>query len=143
MLLCSNIWLLNNKQEQLNNTGLFKNWMDILILLSHTLWIMRNFGNTDRYYWIFWIIQKKSPRGIPRKRCSENMQQIYRRTPMPQCNFNKIAKQLFWNRTLPWVLSCKFAAFFRTFFPGTHLGGFCPLQVFSLGLFPIFFPEAY
>ena len=53
MLLCSNIWLLNNKQEQLNNTGLFKNWMDILILLSHTLWIMRNFGNTDRYYWIF------------------------------------------------------------------------------------------
>ena len=27
------------------------------------------------------------------KRCSENMQQIYRRTPMPKCDFNKVAKQ--------------------------------------------------
>ena len=26
-----------------------------------------------------------------RKRCSENMQQIYRRTPIPKCDFNKIA----------------------------------------------------
>ena len=25
--------------------------------------------------------------GVPRKRCSENMQQIYRRTPMPKSNF--------------------------------------------------------
>ena len=33
------------------------------------------------------------PRGVPRKRCSENMQQIYRRTPMPKCDFNKAAKQ--------------------------------------------------
>ena len=28
-----------------------------------------------------------------RKRCSEDMQQIYRRTPMPKCDFNKVAKQ--------------------------------------------------
>ena len=28
-------------------------------------------------------------RGVPRKRCSENMQQIYRRTPMPKCDFSK------------------------------------------------------
>ena len=27
--------------------------------------------------------------------CSENMQQIYRRTPMPKCDFNKVAKQVF------------------------------------------------
>ena len=33
------------------------------------------------------------PRGVSRKRCSENMQQIYRRTPMPKCDFNKVAKQ--------------------------------------------------
>ena len=26
--------------------------------------------------------------------CSENMQQIYRRTPIPKCDFNKVAKQL-------------------------------------------------
>ena len=28
------------------------------------------------------------------KRCSENMQQIYSRTLMPKCDFNKVAKQL-------------------------------------------------
>ena len=26
------------------------------------------------------------------KRCSKNMQQIYRRTPMLKCDFNKVAK---------------------------------------------------
>ena len=35
--------------------------------------------------------QKQSPRGVPRKRCSENMLQIYRTTPMPKCDFNKVA----------------------------------------------------
>ena len=34
-------------------------------------------------------------RRIHRKRCSENVQQIYRRTPMPKCDFNKIALQLY------------------------------------------------
>ena len=28
------------------------------------------------------------------QRCSENMQQIYRRTPMQKYDFNKVAKQL-------------------------------------------------
>ena len=32
--------------------------------------------------------QKQPCRGVLRKRCSENMQQIYRRTPMPMCDFN-------------------------------------------------------
>ena len=27
-------------------------------------------------------------------RCSENMQQMSRRTPMPKCDFNKVAKQI-------------------------------------------------
>ena len=39
--------------------------------------------------------QKQPPRGVPRKRCSENMQQIYRRTPMPKSDFNKVALQLY------------------------------------------------
>ena len=38
--------------------------------------------------------QKQPPGGVLSKRCSENMQQIYRRTPMPKCGFNKVAKQL-------------------------------------------------
>ena len=33
-------------------------------------------------------------RGVLRKRCSENMQQIYRRTPTLKCDFNKVAKKL-------------------------------------------------
>ena len=35
---------------------------------------------------------KQPSRGVLRKRCSENMQQIYRRTPMPTCDFNKVTK---------------------------------------------------
>ena len=37
--------------------------------------------------------QKQPSRGVSKKRCSENMQQIYRRTHMPKCDFNKIAFQ--------------------------------------------------
>ena len=39
------------------------------------------------------IIQKQPPRGALKERCSKNMQQIYRRTPMPMCDFNKVAFQ--------------------------------------------------
>ena len=38
------------------------------------------------------------------KRCSENMQQIYRRTLMSKCDVNKVATQFYWNRTA-WVQS--------------------------------------
>ena len=34
-------------------------------------------------------LQKKPVKGVIRKRCSKNMHQIYRRTPMPKCDFNK------------------------------------------------------
>ena len=43
-------------------------------------WVM-NLGNE----------RKQSPRGVSMKRCSENMQQIYRRTPMQKCDSNKVA----------------------------------------------------
>ena len=33
--------------------------------------------------------QKQPSRGVLNKSCSENMQQIYRRTPMLKCDFNK------------------------------------------------------
>ena len=35
---------------------------------------------------------------------------------MPNCNFNKIAKQIYWNRILIWMFSSKFAAYFRITF---------------------------
>ena len=39
--------------------------------------------------------QKQPPRGVFKKRCSENMQQIYRRTPMRKRDFNKAALKLY------------------------------------------------
>ena len=36
-------------------------------------------------------VQKQPSRGVLRKWCFENMQQIYRRTPMRKCDFNKVA----------------------------------------------------
>ena len=34
--------------------------------------------------------QKHSSRGVPRRICSENMQQVYRRTLISKCDFNKV-----------------------------------------------------
>ena len=65
-------------------------------------------------------------------RWSENMQQKYRRTPIPKSDFNKVAKQFYSNFTLAWMFSCKCAecfqntfSFLRTPLDGcfwTHLG---------------------
>ena len=61
-------------------------------------------------------LQEQPSRGVLIERCSENMQQTYRRTPMPKCDFNKVANQLYWNHTSVWVFSCKFAAYFQNTF---------------------------
>ena len=50
------------------------------------------------------------------------MKQIYKKTPMPKRDFNKIALQLYWNNTSVWVF-CKFAAIFRTLLPKNMYGG--------------------
>ena len=42
------------------------------------------------------------------------MQQIYRRTPMSKCDFNKVAWQLYWNRTSALVFSYELLHIFRT-----------------------------
>ena len=39
--------------------------------------------------------QKQPSRDVLGERCSKNMQQICRRTPMLKCDFNKVAKQLY------------------------------------------------
>ena len=38
----------------------------------------------------YWTLVKQPSRGVLRKRCSENLQQVYIRTPMSKYNFNKI-----------------------------------------------------
>ena len=50
------------------------------------------------------------------------MQQIYKRTPMAKCDFDKVTKQLYWNYTSAWVFSCTFSCIFSEhLFLGTHL----------------------
>ena len=47
---------------------------------------------------------------------SENMQQIYRRAPMPKCDFNKVEKQLYWNHTSAWDSPVNLLHIFRASF---------------------------
>ena len=40
------------------------------------------------------LFKGSSPLGALMKGCSENLQQIYKRTPKPKCDFNKVAQLL-------------------------------------------------
>ena len=69
----------------------------------------------------FWNLimkfQKQPPRGVPRKRSTENMQKIYRRTTMLKFDYKNAAKQLYWNRTSAWLSPVNLLHIFRTPFP--------------------------
>ena len=83
------------------------------------------------------ICQKKSSRVVLRKRCSENMQHIYRRTcvisiKIPICDFNKVYRcvisiKLLWNfvEIALWhgCSPVTFLNIFRTSFPKNNSGG--------------------
>ena len=60
-----------NKNENLNDLFYFKPVTEETIPKKSTT------QSTEK------LLQKQPPRGVPRKRCSEKMPQIYRRTPMP------------------------------------------------------------
>ena len=47
----------------------------------------------NQMWFLFSKVWKQPPRGVLKKSYSENMKQIYRRTPMPICDFSKVAKQ--------------------------------------------------
>ena len=80
------------------------------------------------------IFQKQSSRGVLSKRRLENMQQIYRRTHMLKCDFNKVALQLYWNHTSEWMFSCKFAAYLQNTFYTINISGWL-LLIFSAAFF--------
>ena len=73
------------------------------ILAANTTFLSKRWNNFRQSGWYG---QKQPSMDVLRKRCSENMQQIYWRTPMPKCDFNKFALQLYWNHTSAWVFSC-------------------------------------
>ena len=60
--------------------------------------------------------QKQPSIDALRQRSFKNMQQVYKRTFMPKCDFNKVVLQLYWNHTWARVSSCKLAAFFQNSF---------------------------
>ena len=84
-------------------------------------------------------MQKQPSRGVLRKRCSENVLQIYRRTLMPKCDFNKIALHLYWNRTSAWMFPCKFATYFQSTSSFEHLWTTAFVNVYEIHLFILCF----
>ena len=75
------IWLLASDLQKIHKFQLQKgvwasfNWVFLLISALGKPLFYPNFP------------QKQPPRRVPRKSCSENMQQIYRRIPTPKCDF--------------------------------------------------------
>ena len=62
-------------------------------------------------------LSKKQPyKGVLKKRCSKNVQQIYKTTPTPKGDFKKVAKQLYRNDTSTWMFSLNLLYIFRTLF---------------------------
>ena len=108
LTLCSKIKLLNDISRFCcyNHVLRFLLYMVILLYTVNKILVQNNFH-------ICYGCWEAALRGVLRKRCSRNMQQIYRRTPMQKCNFNKVAKQL------------HIAAYFQnTFFLWTPLKGY-------------------
>ena len=66
-------------------------------------------------------VQKRSPRSVLSKKCSEKFRKFYRKTPVPESFFNKVVglkpATLFKKETLAQVFSCEFCEISKnTFF---------------------------
>ena len=92
-------------------------WRLVLTLLA-SIYIFLSVKGVFRTHYTYMIriskllVQRQPSKCVLKKRCSENMQQTYRETPVPKRDFNKVTKQLYWNRTSAWVFSCKYTAYF-------------------------------
>ena len=75
----------------LTKTKLTERWLKLLFLLLTTLSFP---DHVEELFTVTYFISQKQPfRGVLWKRCPEDMPQIYR-TPMPKCDFNKVASFL-------------------------------------------------
>ena len=91
----SQIWKFSHVWKFFKCLCWFHHWVNISkkedgIIFNRKL----NKANDNWVYLIlefFSLFQKKPPRSVLGKSCSENLQQIYRRSPMPKCDFNKAA----------------------------------------------------
>ena len=62
------------------------------------------------------IFYLKTEVAIQKKKVFWKYAANYRRTLMSKCDFNKVAKELYWSDTSAWALSCKSAAYFQNSF---------------------------
>ena len=67
-------------------------------------------------------LQKQPSSGVLRKKCSENMQQIYRRKPMSKFDFNKVAFNFIEIALLHGFSPANLLHIFRTTFPRNTTG---------------------
>ena len=89
--------------------NIYKSYLMFYPSMQHVKW--------KHFMYKFTFNSQKQPlRDVLKESCSENMQQICKRTPMPKRDFNKIALQLYLNHTSAWVFSSKFAAYFQNTF---------------------------
>ena len=107
-------WLLN-----LNKMHLF----GLSFILYSSSFIKLEILVGTRFLWV----QKQPSRGVYKKRCYENMHQIYSRTPMPKRDFNKVARHGYFPVNLQHI--------FRTLLPRYTswwllLWIYCPLAFF-------------
>ena len=64
------------------------------MMLGEFVKVLIKYSETDSMVIVTDHLQKQPSRGVLKKKCSENVPQIYRRIPKPKCNFNNVTKQL-------------------------------------------------
>ena len=89
-----------SKCEKSISTGKFSTFTELINLTYGNLKKLLSFRSSHPEVFLEKVVPKvcrkftgKHPYRsmIFRRRCSENMPQIYKRTPMPKCDFNKVA----------------------------------------------------
>ena len=85
--------------------------------------------------------QRQPSRSVLRKRCSENMQQFYKRTPIPKCDSNKVALHFIEVTLCHGCSPVNLLNIFRTLFPKYSSGGcFFTSTNCSANFSPLYFP---
>ena len=139
-VLIRNRWLLNSECDFFTNyliAQFFLLFFFSLLLILKSIrryWVLLIILSTNPPQ-IFWMILagrcisntceivlhfQRQPKGVLVKKFSGNMQQIYRRTRMGKCDFNKVALQLCWNHTSRHCSPVNFAAYFQNTFLWEH-----------------------
>ena len=114
------VWAL---YQEITKVANYRNWLFLIkIMIDHRKIDSKNcFYHYSTSYYCSNAVHKQPSIDVFIKKCPENMQRFYRRTPIRKYDFNKVARQLYWDHTSAWVFSCKLAANFQDNFLQEHL----------------------